>query len=131
MKKKVLLVVLIIIISVPLFIVIYPVMQNNNYEKNMLGDIYNNTDIKDITYLNKDNNYYVLKTKEKVLVLDLNYEEVLSIDANNIEESSLELVYRRNNLYYEEKIKDGSKITYNFYNVKTNELEYSTSLGGV
>ena len=106
-------------------------MQNNNYEKNMLGDIYNNTNIKDITYLNKDNNYYVLKTKEKVLVLDLNYEEVLSIDANNIEESSLELVYRRNNLYYEEKVKDGSKITYNFYNVKTNELEYSSSLGGV
>lgn len=106
-------------------------MQNNNYEKNMLGDIYNNTNIKDITYLNKDNNYYVLKTKEKVLVLDLNYEEVLSIDANNIEESSLELVYRRNNLYYEEKVKDGSKITYNFYNVKTNELEYSTPLGGV
>lgn len=131
MKKKVLLVVLIIIIIVPLFIVIYPVMQNNNYEKNMLGDIYNNTNIKDITYLNKDNNYYVLKTKEKVLVLDLNYEEVLSIDANNIEESSLELVYRRNNLYYEEKVKDGSKITYNFYNVKTNELEYSTPLGGV
>ena len=131
MKKKVLLVVLIIIIIVPLFIVIYPVMQNNNYEKNMLGDIYNNTNIKDITYLNKDNNYYVLKTKEKVLVLDLNYEEVLSIDINDIEDSSLELVYRRNNLYYEEKVKDGSKITYNFYNVKTNELEYSTPLGGV
>lgn len=106
-------------------------MQNNNYEKNMLGDIYNNTNIKDITYLNKDNNYYVLKTKEKVLVLDLNYEEVLSIDINDIEDSSLELVYRRNNLYYEEKVKDGSKITYNFYNVKTNELEYSTPLGGV
>lgn len=131
MKKKALLVVLIIIIIVPLFVVIYPVIKNNNYEKNMLEDIYNNTDIKDITYLNKDNNYFVLKTKEKVLVLDLNYEEVLSIDVNDIEESSLELVYRRNNLYYEEKIKDGSKITYHFYNVKTNELEYSTSLGGV
>ena len=131
MKKKVLLVVLIMIIIVPLFIVIYPVIKNNNYEKNMLDDIYNNTDIKDITYLNKDNNYYVIKTNEKVLVLDLNYEEVLSLDINDIEDSSLELVYRRNNLYYEEKIIDGSKITYHFYNIKTNELEYSASLGGV
>ena len=69
--------------------------KNNNYEKQLLDIIYNNTNIKDIEYLNKDNNYYIIKTKEKVMVLDLNYEEVLSLDIKELYQSNLELVYRK------------------------------------
>lgn len=131
MKKKILIITLIIIIVIPLSIVIYPITKNNSYQKKLLNNIYNNTDTKDITYLNKDNNYYIIKTKEKVLVLDLNYEEKLSIDIIKLQESSLELVYRRNNLYYEEKEIKENKIIYKFYNIETNNLEYETSLGGI
>lgn len=93
--------------------------------------MYDNTDYKEITYLNKDNNYYVIKTNEKVLVLDLNYDEKLSVDINKLKESDLELVYRRNNLYYKEKVREDGKLVYKFYNVETGELEYETSLGGI
>ena len=93
--------------------------------------IYNNTEYTSITYINKDNNYYIIKTKEKVVVLDLNYEEKLLIDINELADTNLELVYRRNNLYYEEKIKEEGKIIYNFYDIYTKELSYTTSLGGI
>ena len=131
MKKKILILVVILIIIVLLSLILFPVIKNNNYSQNLLNDIYNNTNYKDILYLNKDNNYYIIKTNNEVVVLDLNYEEILSVDINKIKESVLEIVYRRNNIYYEEKIKEDGKLIYKFYNVETCELEYETSLGGI
>ena len=126
-----LILVAILIIIVPLSVIIFPVIRNNNYKKNILNNIYSNTTYKNIKYLNKDNNYYIIKTEDKVLVLDLNYEEITSVDINKVTDKKLELVYRRNNLYYEEKVKDGGKLIYRFYNVENFELEYETSLGGI
>lgn len=131
MRKKVLIISLIVITIVPFLIIIYPILKNNNYDKKLLNNIYDNTNITSIIYLNKDNNYYIIKTKEKVLVLDLNYEEILSLDINKLQDSNLELVYRRNNLYYEEITKEEEKLLYKFYNVETGILEYQTSLGGI
>ena len=130
MKKKYLICILILIIIIPLFLIIYPITTNNKYKKDLIKDIYNNTNIKEIKYLNKDNNYYIIKTKDKVIVLDLNYEEVYNIDLSLLQSSNLELVYRRNNLYYEKKIREDKKITYQFYDVETNDFVYETSLGG-
>jgi len=129
-KKKILIAIFIIIILIPSLVIMYPIIKNNNYKKELLNNIYNNTDIKEITYINKDNNYYIIKTEENVIVLDLNYEEKLSFDINKLKDNNLELVYRRNNLYYEEKIKEEDKLIYKFYNVETGILEYETSLGG-
>lgn len=131
MKKKILIPILIIMILIPSSVIMYPIIKNENYEKKLLDTIYNNTDIKDIIYLNKDNNYYVIKTKAKVIVLDLNYEEKISLNIEELQDNNLPIVYRRNNLYYEEKIKEEEKLIYKFYDVTTNELIYQTSLGGI
>ena len=131
MKKKILIIAVLIIVILPLIIVIIPVIKNENYEKKLLNNIYENTEYKNITYVNKDNNYYIIKTKEKIIVLDLNYEEKKSLDISKLKEKKLEIVYRRNNLYYEEKIKEKDKIKYKFYNIETGILEYETSLGGI
>lgn len=130
MSKKSLFILLMVFIVLILGIYIYPSIKNDNYQKRLISDIYKNTDIKDIEYLNKDNNYYVVKDRDKVIVLDLNYEEVYSIDKSKLKDNDLDLVYRRNNLYYEEKIKDGDNLTYNFYNIDNNELAYQVLLGG-
>lgn len=130
MKKQIVIAILIIIIIISLSIIIHPVKKNNNYKKKLLNNIYSNTEIKDITYINKDNNYYIIKTKDKVVVLDLNYDEKMSLDTNKLQDSNLELVYRRNNIYYEEKIKEEKKLIYNFYDVTTNELVFTTKVGG-
>lgn len=130
MSKKSLFILLMVFIVLILGIYIYPSIKNDNYQKRLISDIYKNTDIKDIEYLNKDNNYYVVKDSDKVIVLDLNYEEVYSIDKSKLKDNDLDLVYRRNNLYYEEKIRDGDNLTYNFYNIDNNELAYQVLLGG-
>ena len=131
MKKKIIIMLISLIIIVPLFVIVSPVIKNNKYKKSLLDSIYDNTDYKDIVYLNKDNNYYIIKTKDKLFVLDLNYEEIVSVDVSILMESNLELVYRRNNLYYEEKIKEDGKLMYKFYNIETGVLEYETFLGGI
>lgn len=131
MKKKIIIIGIILIIIIPLSVLLYPIITNNNYKKELLNIIEKNTDYKNITYLNKDNNYYIIKTTDKVIVLDLNYEEKLSTDINEMADSNLELVYRRKNIYYKEKLKEEGKIIYNFYDIYTNELIYSNTLGGV
>lgn len=130
MKKKYIIILLILLFISVLVIYIYPIKKNNIYKQKLIKDIYQNTTIKDIKYLNKDNNYYIIIAEDKVVVLDLNYEEVYEIDKNKIKDNKKPLTYRRGNIYYEEKIKEKEKLTYNFYNVETEELEYQISLGG-
>ena len=130
MNKKVLITILIIIILLIFSIILYPIIKNNNYQKKLLNNIYENTDLKDIKYLNKDNNYFIIKTKDKVLVLDLNHEEVYSISTSEIKKSNLDLSYTRNSLYYKERIRKNNKLTYKFYDIKTNEEVFTSVLGG-
>lgn len=130
MNKKILIIILIIIIILPIGIIIYPVIKNNKYQDRLLDNIYENTSIKNIEYLNKDNNYYIIKNKDKVIVLDLNYEEIYSINTNELIDSNLDLTYIRNNLYYKERKKENNKLVYKYFDVKTNEEVYTTTLGG-
>lgn len=130
MNKKVLITILITIILLIFSIILYPVIKNNNYQKKLLNNIYENTNLKDIKYLNKDNNYYIIKTKDKVLVLDLNYEEVYSISTSEIKMGNLDLSYTRNSLYYKERIRKNNKLTYKYYDIKTNEEVFTSVLGG-
>ena len=130
MNKKVLITILITIILLIFSIILYPIIKNNNYQKKLLNNIYENTDLKDIKYLNKDNNYFIIKTKDKVLVLDLNYEEVYNINTSEIKKSNLDLSYTRNSLYYKERIRKNNKLTYKYYDIKTNEEVFTSVLGG-
>jgi len=130
MNKKVLITILITIILLIFSIILYPVIKNNNYQKKLLNNIYENTDLKDIKYLNKDNNYFIIKTKDKVIVLDLNHEEVYSISTSEIKKSNLDLSYTRNSLYYKERIRKNNKLTYKYYDIKTNEEVFTSVLGG-
>ena len=130
MNKKILITILITIILLIFSIILYPVIKNNNYQKKLLNNIYENTNLKDIKYLNKDNNYYIIKTKDKVLVLDLNYEEVYSISTSEIKMGNLDLSYTRNSLYYKERIRKNNKLTYKYYDIKTNEEVFTSVLGG-
>lgn len=128
--KKIIISFFIIIFLVVLFIVIYPVIKNDNYDKKLINNIYNNTEIEKVEYLNKDNNYYIVKDKEKIVVYNLNYEEVYSITLDKIKESKLDFVYRRNKLYYIDKKVKKEKVIYKFYDVISLEEVYKTTVGG-
>ena len=131
MKKKIIigLIILVLIIIMLFVIILVPPIKNNQYHKEIINNIYANTDLKDITYANKDNNYYIIKTSDnKVIVLDLNYEIVFTKDA--VRKSNMPLVYKRNNLYYEEIVRKKDKITYNYYSTDEDTLVFSSVVGG-
>ena len=129
--KKIIISALIIFLGIILFVIIYPVNKNNNYSKSLINDVYKNTDIKDISYLNKEDNYYIVKSNDKVIILDNNYDVINSYDVSSLKNSDLNLVYKRNNLYYEEVINSKDKIVYNYYDVYSYDLVYSSNVGGV
>ena len=130
MKKKIIiLVIILLLLLVSMFLIILiPPIKNNNYQKELLDNVYKNTKLKNISYLNKDNNYYVIKIDNKGIVLDLNYEEVFSKEIK--EEDDLPLVYKRNNLYYEEKIRKKKSLKYKYYSTDDLSLIFSSSVGG-
>jgi len=130
MKKKILILIsILLLIGVLLFLaILLPSLKNKNYEKKLLNNITKNTSLENITYVNKDNNYYIIKVENKIVVLDLNYEEVYTKES--VRESNLPLVYRRNDLYYEEKIRNKDKITYNYYSTDEDKLIFSSHVGG-
>lgn len=130
MKKRLFIIIPIILFIIFMSIVLYPVINNNNYINNIKNEIHDNTEIKDIRYINKDNNYYIVKTNDKVYVFDLNYDEVYSIELSLMYESDMDLVYRRNNLYYMEKIREYNNLIYKFYDIISNEFVYESRVGG-
>ena len=52
------------------------------------------------------------------------------ISTSEIKKSNLDLSYTRNSLYYKERIRKNNKLTYKYYDIKTNEEVFTSVLGG-
>lgn len=120
---------MIILLGVLLLIIIPP-LKNNKYKEELKNTIYNNTKLKNIDNVYKDNNYYIVKIKEKVVVFDLNYDEVYTKE-KVIDKDDMPLSYRRGNLYYKERIRKKDKLTYNFYSTDDLSLVFTSTVGGI
>ena len=133
MKRKILyLVGIILFILILVFIsIIYPVMKNEDYNKKLFDDVYNNSNIKNINYVNKSNNYYIVKNDKEIVVMDLNYDKINSVNVSDIHDSDLDIVYRRGNIYYEEKVNDKDKLIYKYYNINNGEFVFDITVGGI
>ena len=130
MKKKIIMLIgaFLLILIIMFIIILVPSSKNNNYNKKLFSNIEENTELKNITYVNKSNNYYIVKCSEGVIVLDLNYDKVF--EKESVRDSDMPLVYTRNNLYYVEKVRKKDKITYNYYSTDENILVFSSVVGG-
>lgn len=133
MKRKILyLVGIILFILILVFIsIIYPVMRNGDYNKKLFDDVYSNSNIKNINYVNKSNNYYIVKNDKEIVVMDLNYDKINSVNVSDIYDCDLDIVYRRGNIYYEEKINDKDKLIYKYYNINNGEFVFDITVGGI
>lgn len=104
--------------------VIYIVNRNNNYLNNILEDIKSNSEIKeDIIYYNKYNNYYIVLTKDNIIVLDKDYKEVYNNSTEKFQDktSEYEIIYKTDIPMYEEVKKEGNIVKYIYYDVYTLE----------
>lgn len=102
--------------------VIYIVNRNNNYLNNILEDIKSNSEIKeDIMYYNKYNNYYIVLTKDNIIVLDKDYKEVYNNSTEKFQDktSKYEIIYKIDIPMYEETKKEGNTIKYIYYDIYT------------
>lgn len=102
--------------------VIYIVNRNNNYLNNILEDIKSNSEIKeDIMYYNKYNNYYIVLTKDNIIVLDKDYKEVYNNSTEKFQDktSEYEIIYKIDIPMYEKTKKEGNTIKYIYYDIYT------------
>lgn len=102
--------------------VIYIVSRNNNYLNNILKDIKNNSEIKEkIIYYNKYNNYYIVLTKDNIIVLDKDYKKVYNNSTEKFQDktSEYEIIYKTDIPMYEETKKEGNNIKYIYYDIYT------------
>ena len=102
--------------------VIYIVSRNNNYLYNILKDIKSNSEIKEeIIYYNKYNNYYIVLTKNNIIVLDKDYKEVYNNSTEKFQDktSEYEIIYKTDIPMYEETKKEGNTIKYIYYDIYT------------
>ena len=63
--------------------------------------------------------------------MDLNYDKINSVNVSDIYDSDLDIVYRRGNIYYEEKINDKDKLIYKYYNINNGEFVFDITVGGI
>jgi len=112
--------------------IVYTVDKNKKYENKILNEIINNYDIDDVVYYNKTNNYYVIESNSKIIVLNSKYELVNEILISDIHpnDNNYDIVYKNNNLMYREKIVNENTINYNYYDIYTYELIMNKKIGG-
>lgn len=122
---------LLIIVLLGILIISYLTNHNEDYLDNMTKNIQENYDIpEEIIYSNQYGNYYIVKTPSSVIVLNKEYQEVLKessfVLAPNT--NNYALIYKTNKLMYENTIVKEDKLTYEYYDAKTNELIKTTTM---
>lgn len=93
---------------------------NNSLEKEIL----NNTDLNNIKYINKYDNYYLVKDNNNLYLFNLEYEEILRVNLdivyNNIE--NYDIVYREQRIMYMDNYMNEEGIIYKYYDIYTYEM---------
>ena len=110
---------IIIFISLVLlfFLSIIFIVNNNRSYEDSIFDIVSSNYSKDISYVNKYLDNYIVKTKDKVVVLNSDFEEIHSMNINDLYEYDFDLVYRKNTIMYEDITVYDDKVIYTYYSV--------------
>ena len=95
-------------------------------------DIVNNTKIKEIKYVDKYDNYYIVMDKNYVYLIDYKYNEVLKIENDKIydNKNNYELIYRDNTIMYMDSYIDKDGVIFNYYDIYSYKLIDSILVGG-
>lgn len=98
----------------------------------MVDLVLNNTDIKDIEYVNKYNSYYIVIDKKYVYLLDSKYEEILRINSDKIynNKNNYDIVYRDDTLMYMDNYKNDEGLVFKYYDIYTYEFLDEVIIGG-
>ena len=118
---RIILIVVILVLAI-IFSLSYIINKNNDYQEDITKNIKEHYNVdSDITYSNAYGNYYIFTTKNNVIVLNKEYEEVLKEDINTLADNKegYELIYKTKTLMYEKTTIQDNKVIYTYYDAKT------------
>lgn len=109
-------------------------MTNNNQKNiNELNNlIVKKTNLKNIKYINKYDNYYLVKDDEYLYIFDNKFKELLKIDNIIIHDNknNYDIIYHDNKaMYLNDYLKD-NKIVYEYYDLYDYKLIKKIVIGG-
>lgn len=115
-----------------LMAIIYVLINDNKYQRKLEKNIINNTDVKEISYLNKYGNYYIVMDMEYIYVYDLKYNEILSKDINliHVNDNEYDIIYKDDTLMYLNNYKKDNSLVYEYYDIDTYKLIDKVYIGG-
>lgn len=120
-------------IIILIFILILGMVRNNdkNYNK-MIKEIENNTLLKEVVYVNKYNNYFIVEDNEYLYLINDKYKIISEIDINLLYKNSknYDIIYRDERfMYMKDSYKDG-KLYYQYYDIYNYSLIDEIMVGG-
>lgn len=108
------------------------VKNDNKYNDKLIVGVRKNTDIRNIKYVNKYDNNYIVLDKENLYLLDLKYKEVARLDISLIHKNSnnYDIVYKDKTIMYMNDYKGKEGIIFDYYDIYTYELIDTVVMGG-
>lgn len=122
-----------IIIVIGLFLLVVGMLSNDkHYEKGMIKNITKEAKIKDIKYINKYNNYYIVMDKESLYLINDKYKIISELNKKLLYDNKkkYDIIYKDNIfMYFNDYIED-DKLIYEYYDIYTYKLLDKIVLGG-
>lgn len=97
---------------------------DKNSINNLKEDITKNVGIKDITYINKYDNNYIVTNNEYLYLFNSQYVEIYKVDVSLLHDNTnnYDLIYRDNQIMYIDSYQDKDKLIFKYYDIYTYEL---------
>lgn len=104
-----------------------------NNDKNYYQEMIKNINLKEIKYINKYDNKYIVIDKDSLYLFDDKYEEILRIDSDKLCDNSdnYELIYRNEEFQYLNDYYQDKKLIYEYFNAYNCEFIEKIVLGGL
>ena len=105
---------------------------DKRYINDLEKDILKNTSIKNITYVNKYDDSYIVSDQEYVYLFNSNYEEIYKVKLSMLHENKNDyvLVYRNSTIMYMDNYKNKEGVVFKYYDIYTYELIDEIVVGG-
>ena len=105
---------------------------DNGYISKIEKDIYKNTDVKKVDYVNEHDKHYIVRNNEYIYLFNNNYEEITRIKLNLVYENknNYDIVYRDKTIMYMDNYKNEEGIIFKYYDIYTYKEIDKVIIGG-
>lgn len=105
---------------------------DNRYFNGLKKEIFDNTEINNIKYINKYDGYYIVKDNEYIYLFNSNYDEITKIKISLVydNKNKYDIVYRNKTIMYMDNYKNKDGVVFKYFDIYTYELVDEVFVGG-